>query len=100
MPVGMMEDAEFPSMEQRLAPGDRIVIYSDGVSEAQDTEGRFFGKKRLREVVTRHAGASCAAIHSAIQEAVTAFTEGAAQSDDITVLVLEFQGASVGSSGD
>jgi serine phosphatase RsbU (regulator of sigma subunit) len=55
MPVGMMEDAEFPAMEQRLAPGDNILIYSDGVSEAQDTEGRFFGKKRLLEVVARHA---------------------------------------------
>ena len=92
MPVGMMEDAGFPSAEERLAPGDKIVIYSDGVTEAQNTEGQFFGRKRLQEIVTKHAGATCAAIHSAIQEAVTTFTEGAAQSDDITVLVLEFQG--------
>ena len=92
MPVGMMEDAQYPVMEQRLAAGDKVVIYSDGVTEAQDTEGRFFGRKRLRDVIAKHTGASCAAIHIAIQEAVAAFTEGAAQSDDITVLVLEFQG--------
>ena len=90
MPVGLLETAEFVVMEQRLAPGDKIVIYSDGVTEAQNLETRFFGKKRLREVVEAHAGESCAAIHDAVQEAVGAFTEGAPQSDDITLVVLEF----------
>ena len=92
MPVGLMEGAEFPAKEQRLLPGDKVVIYSDGVTEAQDTQGGFFGKRRLREIVDAKAAGSCASIHDAIQEAVAAFTEGAAQSDDITVLVLEFRG--------
>ncbi len=92
MPVGLMESAEFPVAEQRLSPGDKVVIFSDGVTEAQNTAGEFFGKKRLREIVALHAEESCTAIHDAIQEGVSAFTEGAAQSDDITVLVLEFQG--------
>jgi serine phosphatase RsbU (regulator of sigma subunit)/pSer/pThr/pTyr-binding forkhead associated (FHA) protein len=90
MPVGLLETAEFGVMEQRLEPGDKIVIYSDGVTEAQNLETRFFGKKRLREVVEAHAGESCAAIHDAVQEAVAAFTEGAPQSDDVTLVVLEF----------
>jgi serine phosphatase RsbU (regulator of sigma subunit) len=92
MPVGLLETAEFAVVEQRLAPGDKIVIYSDGVTEAQNLEKGFFGKRRLREVVEAHAGHSCGAIHDAIQEAVAAFTEGAAQSDDITLVVLEFRG--------
>jgi serine phosphatase RsbU (regulator of sigma subunit)/pSer/pThr/pTyr-binding forkhead associated (FHA) protein len=91
-PVGLVETAEFAVVEQRLVAGDKIVIYSDGVTEAQNLEKRFFGKRRLREVVEFHAGHSCAAIHDAIQEAVAAFTEGAAQSDDITLVVLEFSG--------
>jgi len=91
-PVGLVETAEFAVVEQWLAAGDKIVIYSDGVTEAQNLEKRFFGKRRLREVVEAHAGHSCAAIHDAIQEAVAAFTEGAAQSDDITLVVLEFSG--------
>ena len=70
-----------------------MVIYTDGVTEAQDTAGGFFGKKRLREIVEAHAKQSCAAIHDAIQEGVALFTEGAPQSDDITVVVLEFRGA-------
>jgi serine phosphatase RsbU (regulator of sigma subunit)/pSer/pThr/pTyr-binding forkhead associated (FHA) protein len=92
MPVGLVETAEFPVIEQRLAPGDKVVIYSDGVTEAQSTEKGFFGKRRLRETVESCAGGSSAEIHDRIQEAVAAFTEGAAQSDDITVLVLEFRG--------
>jgi serine phosphatase RsbU (regulator of sigma subunit) len=91
MPVGLVETAQFAVAEERLAPGDKIVIYSDGVTEAQNTEGEFFGKKRLREIVAARAAEPCAAIHDAIQEAVAAFTEGAPQSDDITVVVLEFQ---------
>ena len=96
MPVGLVETAEFTVTDQRLAPGDKVVIYTDGVTEAQNTRGEFFGRKRLREIVTARAGDSCAAIHDAIQEGVTAFTEGAAQSDDITVLVLEFRGQATG----
>jgi serine phosphatase RsbU (regulator of sigma subunit) len=92
MPVGLIEGAEFTVVEQRLAPGDKIVIYSDGVTEAQNLEKCFFGKRRLREVVEAHAGDSCTVIHDAIQEAVATFTEGAAQSDDITLVVLEFGG--------
>jgi serine phosphatase RsbU (regulator of sigma subunit)/pSer/pThr/pTyr-binding forkhead associated (FHA) protein len=92
-PVGLVETLEFSAREQQLQPGDKVVIYSDGVTEAQDTQGRFFGKRRLREIVEAKAGGDCASIHDAIQEAVAGFTEGAAQSDDITVLVLEFRGS-------
>jgi len=92
MPVGLVETAVFPVLTQQLAPGDKIVIYTDGVTEAQNIEGQFFGKRRLREVVEAQAKDTCAKIHDAIQAGVAAFTEGAAQSDDITVLVVEFRG--------
>ena len=92
VPVGLIEGAEFAVQSQHLSPGDKIVIYSDGVTEAQNTAERFFGKKRLREIVEARAGESCTAIHNAVQEAVAAFTEGAPQSDDITLVVLEFRG--------
>jgi serine phosphatase RsbU (regulator of sigma subunit)/pSer/pThr/pTyr-binding forkhead associated (FHA) protein len=92
MPVGLIEDAEFALASEHLKPGDKLVIYSDGVTEAQNTAGDFFGKTKLYDVVSTHAAASCSALHDAIQEAVTAFTEGAPQSDDITVLVLEYSG--------
>jgi sigma-B regulation protein RsbU (phosphoserine phosphatase) len=90
MPVGLLDSAQFPVAEHLLFPGDKVIIYSDGVTEAQNTAAEFFGKKRLKEIIVAHAHDSCHAIHNAIQEAVSAFTEGAAQSDDITLLVLEF----------
>lgn len=92
MPVGLIEGAEFAIGEDRLAIGDKILIYSDGVTEAQNSGGEFFGKKRLFAIAAAHAAESAAALHDGIQEAVTAFTGGAAQSDDITVLAIEFQG--------
>jgi sigma-B regulation protein RsbU (phosphoserine phosphatase) len=92
MPVGLMDSADFAVAEHQLASGDKVVIYSDGVTEAQNATGEFFGKKRLRSTIAAEAGASCARIHDALQEAVTAFTEGTPQSDDITLVVLEFRG--------
>ncbi len=91
-PVGLLENATFEVSTERLLPGDRVVIYSDGVTEAQNARGEFFGKKRLREIVTGNAAENCAAIHDAIQEGVSAFAEGARQSDDITVVVMEYGG--------
>jgi len=90
MPVGLIEPAEFAVAEQRLMPGDKVVLYSDGVTEAQNLTGEFFGKKRLHDLIAAHSSEGCVEIHRAIQEAVTAFTEGAPQSDDITAVVLEF----------
>jgi serine phosphatase RsbU (regulator of sigma subunit) len=89
MPVGLLDGAEFEVAAERLEPGDKVIIYSDGVSEAQNAAGEFFGRKRLWELAGAHAADGCRAIHDAIQEAVAAFMEGAQQSDDITLLVLE-----------
>jgi len=92
MPVGLVESAEYALAEVRLNPGDKLVIYTDGVTEAQNGAGEFFGKKRLQETLAAHATEPCQAIHDAVQEAVSAFTQGAEQSDDITLLVLEYRG--------
>ena len=89
-PVGLLESAEFVVAECRLAPGDKIVIYTDGITEAQSSTGEFFGKKRLRDVALSRATDTCTAIHNAIQSSVAAFTEGVPQSDDITLVVLEY----------
>ena len=90
MPVGLVESAEFATSETRLASGDKIVIYTDGVTEAQNLEGEFFGRQKLRQVVTEHHADSCQGMHEAISSAVAAFTESAPQADDITLVVIEF----------
>jgi serine phosphatase RsbU (regulator of sigma subunit) len=90
MPVGLVEGAQFAVVQEQLSAGDKIVLYSDGVTEARNAEGEFFGRKRLRDVVAAHASERCQGIHEAIQAAVATFTEGVPQADDITVLVLQY----------
>jgi phosphoserine phosphatase RsbU/P len=91
MPVGILEEAEFTVEERQLAPGDRIVIYTDGVTEAQNLRGEFFGRKQLRELVAAHAADSFAALYDAVLRAVKVFTDSATQADDITLVVVEYR---------
>jgi len=92
MPVGLMEEAQFDVQEKALSPGDKIVIYTDGVTEAQNPEGEFFGRQRLREAIMSHHAATSRELRDAVAEAISTFTEGAPQADDVTLLVLEYQG--------
>jgi serine phosphatase RsbU (regulator of sigma subunit) len=91
-PVGLFVEAPFPQEITRLRAGDKLVIYSDGVSEAERSGGEQFGDERLREVVERHRSSPAAVLHKAIIEEVSAFTAGSPQSDDVTLLVLEYRG--------
>jgi sigma-B regulation protein RsbU (phosphoserine phosphatase) len=90
MPVGMLPETEFQVEEKPLSPGDRIVIYTDGVTEAQNPRGEFFGRKQLREIVVAHAGDDCAALHDAVLRTVKNFISDAPQADDITLAVVEY----------
>ncbi len=94
MPVGLIEAAEFAVSETTLDSGDKILIYTDGVTEAQNLQGEFFGRQRLRQVVTEHHADACLALHDAVQSAVAAFTESAPQADDITLVAIEYRGES------
>lgn len=88
VPVGLFTEAEFCAAEAHLNSGDKLVIYSDGVTEARNPAGEFFGTVRLREAAIRHASEDCACLVAAIRSAVECFTEGAPQADDITVVVV------------
>src|SRR5215467_6028536 len=86
MPVGILEEADFAVTERQLTPGDRVVIYTDGVTEAENLRSEFFGRKKLRELVVAHAADTCAGLHDAVLHAVKVFTDGAMQADDITLV--------------
>jgi sigma-B regulation protein RsbU (phosphoserine phosphatase) len=90
MPVGMLEEATFPMVQTKLAVGDKIVIYSDGLTEAESANGAFFDTERLRQCLRAHAGMSATELHAALLKAVDEFTEGGAIRDDITALVIEY----------
>jgi serine phosphatase RsbU (regulator of sigma subunit) len=90
MPVGMIEDASVQVVEMQLSPGDKVVIYSDGLTETENGEGEFFGTEGLRACARDHFRDSAAGLHSALLAALERFSEGGVVRDDITVLVLEY----------
>lgn len=92
-PIGLFPDAEFPAQELQLLPGDRLVVYSDGVSEAADFSGDRFGDDRLAQAVTANRALSPIELHRALNEEIGAFTQGAEQNDDVTLLVLGYDAA-------
>src|SRR5216684_3505807 len=92
-PVGLLPDAQFQSSSFTLQPGDTLVLFSDGVTEAMDPELKEFGLVRLTEVLAGRAGASLDELQCAILAAVKVFTRGADQADDITLLLVRYQGA-------
>jgi phosphoserine phosphatase RsbU/P len=91
LPLGMLEAATYQIENVQLVSGDKVVIYSDGVTEAENSDGQFFGTDRLRRLIRENATASCSELHKHILAEVESFTEGAIQSDDVTLVVLEYQ---------
>jgi sigma-B regulation protein RsbU (phosphoserine phosphatase) len=90
-PLGMIEEGEYAVEVAQLEPGDQVVMYTDGLTEAQNPAREFFGLKRLRETVLAHAELDCQALHAAVLGAVQGFTQGAPQRDDVTLSVIEYR---------
>jgi sigma-B regulation protein RsbU (phosphoserine phosphatase) len=93
MPVGLLDSAVYGMQAVSLAPRDKVVIYTDGITEAQGPGGEFFGRKRLRDVIRGNPGVGCTELHDAVLSAVDTFTAGMPQSDDLTLVVLEYRPA-------
>ena len=91
-PVGMFAEAEYESSRVKLEPGDFLVIYTDGVSEACNVQSELFEEARLRQVMEAFNGQTVEELAQTIRDGVKAFTQGAAQSDDITVLAIQYKG--------
>ena len=90
MPVGMLETAVYGIETASFAAGDKLIVYSDGVTEARDEVGRFYELDRLLEVI-RRPGLDGASLHEAILADLRSFTGGAPQADDVTLVVVEFR---------
>ena len=90
MPVGMLEGSEFDVVQMTMEPGDKLVIYSDGLTEAEGPDGKFFDTERLRECLRENAKLDAGGLHAAILSRLDVFAEGGAMRDDITALVLEY----------
>jgi serine phosphatase RsbU (regulator of sigma subunit) len=93
-PVGMFLEADYNCGQAKFGAGDALVIYSDGISEAYNVNGDMLGEEGLCQLLEKSASQSVGDIAATIQAGVRKFAEGAPQSDDITLLVLQYKGKS------
>jgi len=87
MPLGLMTGMEYEEKETVLAPGDSLLLHSDGVVEAHDQNGQMFGFPRLKEAVAHHPGGG-ELIELVLADLREHTGPGAEQEDDITMLTL------------
>jgi PAS domain S-box-containing protein len=85
--IGVFDDANLTEQEARLAPGDALVLYTDGVVEARSPDGLFFGEERLMALLRSSVALDASTIASRIEDAVLNFQEQSPR-DDIAILVL------------
>jgi sigma-B regulation protein RsbU (phosphoserine phosphatase) len=90
-PVGLIPGANYEAVRVPLEPGDTIVLFSDGVSEAADPEEQLYGVPRLSEVLTGQHEAPLDQLQKRVAESVERFVRGADQADDITLLFIRYR---------
>jgi sigma-B regulation protein RsbU (phosphoserine phosphatase) len=86
--LGMIEELQLPEYTFQLKPGDRLVLYSDGVTDSTNPAGEQFGTKRFARCIKTNGALAAADISRAIQNDVADFCKGAPPFDDLTLLVL------------
>jgi serine phosphatase RsbU (regulator of sigma subunit) len=88
VPIGLFPDVTYERAEVTLGPGDLVLLYTDGITEAANPKGDEFGLDRLQAVVRRHAREPLIALAVAIETAVEVFADGTPFGDDRTLVML------------
>jgi phosphoserine phosphatase RsbU/P len=92
-PVGLVPEAEYTAVCLKLEPGDTLVLFSDGVTEAMDPAEQLFGVPRLRDCLNGHDKTPLDDLQKAVLESVENFARGASQADDLTLLLIRYRAA-------
>lgn len=90
MLAGLHAEAEYQTMCTVLHPGDIVVLYTDGVTEAENDAEEFFSLERTRNILTTYRLATMETMVNALRDDIIVFSNGAVQSDDITLLAFRF----------
>ncbi len=90
--LGGMEGTRYRCGELQLEPGDMIFLYTDGVTEATDSQNRLYGDERLETVLNAHPDANVERLTGLIKRDIDLFAGDAPQFDDITMLALQYKG--------
>ncbi|HSL77804.1 MAG TPA: PP2C family protein-serine/threonine phosphatase [Candidatus Limnocylindrales bacterium] len=86
--LGMSSPLDLPEIELDLAPGDRLLLYTDGVTDAMTSTGERFGKDRMLATIDGSRGGSAHDIVRALSSAVSGFCEGVVPADDVTIVAV------------
>ncbi|MEI7449275.1 MAG: SpoIIE family protein phosphatase [Desulfomonile sp.] len=86
--LGLFQDAVFPTQEFIMEPGDTLLAFTDGVTEAFDRTGRFFAKENLIKQARRLTDRSVRDVVKDLFKEVVSFSDGMSQADDITILAF------------
>jgi len=89
MPLGILHDQDWLQHTVQLAKGDLLVVYTDGLTEAQSEQGEFFGVGRLLDVLRAGSQRSTSDIEHAVLAQLDDFTGGAVQSDDVAFVLVK-----------
>jgi sigma-B regulation protein RsbU (phosphoserine phosphatase) len=87
--LGLFDTASYESGAFRLDKGDILVVYSDGLTDAQDPRQEMFGEERLLQIIRQRAPSGSHALERQFLNDIAEFTQGMPQSDDITFVVVE-----------
>lgn len=89
IPLGVVQDALYGHLAIPMAPGDRLFVYTDGITEAASPEGDFFGYARLKDVLDANTKAPVSELKSAVLRALHQHTKKGLTHDDVTLIALE-----------
>ncbi|MDV2998739.1 MAG: hypothetical protein N5P05_000345 [Chroococcopsis gigantea SAG 12.99] len=89
-PLGLYEDSQFIQQQEQLYANDLILLYTDGITEAMNEKGELFSDTRLIEMIAAYPPTNTAKAVRAIEHFCKKFVAGAPQSDDITLLALQY----------
>jgi len=92
-PVGLIPEAVFTSATVNLEPGDTLVLFSDGITEAMDPDEQEFGTTRLKQALAGQVNTSVEELQRIILASVENFARGARQADDLTLLLIRYLAA-------
>jgi serine phosphatase RsbU (regulator of sigma subunit) len=90
--IGALREVVYPTHRLQLRPGDQLFLYTDGVTEAMNEAGELFSEDRLEQVLARAGGGSLEETTRCVSQEVRQFTNGAPQSDDLTMLLVKYCG--------
>jgi sigma-B regulation protein RsbU (phosphoserine phosphatase) len=88
VPLGVIEDATWQQANTQLSPGDTLVLFTDGIIEAESADHQFYGLEKLVNTTKEHVGKPAAVIRDIVLESVNEFTVGTTLADDIALIVL------------